>query len=413
MSNLNISSESDLIEIEIIPSHPEIDIKIEDAEKFDYENQFNLPKINGHELKGDKTGTELGLVNLENYNEYREQVNGELFQQFETLTNLNDRITQSYQELTNDIDDLSTLVGTSTQNITNLNEEIEITSSNLDALTGDVENIAGELDDKISKVEAEHLIAQIQQFKHQKVDELPEVGNESVLYLVPTEDGIYEEYIWIEDEQKYEDIGSTAIDLSGYMETSKIYDYVAEGLTNNDLTLTSTEKQNAQSFLGVTEELNKKADIVNVPVNISQLNNDSGYLTQHQSLSHLATTTSLITGLNTKANVALDNISNNIDYVNLSVKYDDGKSGYRISRNKILQQWGIGRTSTSNVGTAFNLFQPYKNQVYNIQITVKALGNYFVCANVMSNQKFMVRICDSWGTPQEVDFYWKTEGYMN
>lgn len=54
---------------------------------------------------------------------------------------------------------------------------------------------------------------------YQVVDELPESGEEAVIYLVPMEDGeepnIYEEYMWINDE--WELIGTTAVDLTNYV----------------------------------------------------------------------------------------------------------------------------------------------------------------------------------------------------
>ena len=54
------------------------------------------------------------------------------------------------------------------------------------------------------------------------VDELPEEGEPLTIYFVPAEDAsqenIYNEYMWVEDE--WELIGSTEIDLSGYMTLS-------------------------------------------------------------------------------------------------------------------------------------------------------------------------------------------------
>lgn len=61
-----------------------------------------------------------------------------------------------------------------------------------------------------------------------RVDELPEEGETKKLYLVPSEDpeteNIYDEYIWaIQEDESYdwEKIGSTEIDLSGYVPTSR------------------------------------------------------------------------------------------------------------------------------------------------------------------------------------------------
>lgn len=54
---------------------------------------------------------------------------------------------------------------------------------------------------------------------YQVVDELPESGEEAIIYLVPMDDGeepnIYEEYMWINDE--WELIGTTAADLTNYV----------------------------------------------------------------------------------------------------------------------------------------------------------------------------------------------------
>lgn len=51
------------------------------------------------------------------------------------------------------------------------------------------------------------------------VDELPETGEVGILYLVPSDDpeteNAYDEYVWVEEEEAFEMVGSTAIDLSG------------------------------------------------------------------------------------------------------------------------------------------------------------------------------------------------------
>ena len=53
------------------------------------------------------------------------------------------------------------------------------------------------------------------------VNELPEVGNPNYIYLVAKEDGespdVYDEYIWLEDEERYEKIGGVTIDLTNYV----------------------------------------------------------------------------------------------------------------------------------------------------------------------------------------------------
>lgn len=62
-------------------------------------------------------------------------------------------------------------------------------------------------------------IAGIIQFDIQVVSALPEMGQKGVIYLVPktrTVTDAHDEYIWIADQDKYEFIGSTAVDLSNY-----------------------------------------------------------------------------------------------------------------------------------------------------------------------------------------------------
>ena len=64
------------------------------------------------------------------------------------------------------------------------------------------------------------------QFK--KVTALPPQGANGIIYLVPKNEttskvgNIYEEYIWITDDTKFEKIGETDIDLSGYIKTADL-----------------------------------------------------------------------------------------------------------------------------------------------------------------------------------------------
>ena len=54
-----------------------------------------------------------------------------------------------------------------------------------------------------------------------KVDVLPETGQAGVIYLVPkagSSTDIFDEYFWFEG--KFEYMGTTAVDLSGYVKTT-------------------------------------------------------------------------------------------------------------------------------------------------------------------------------------------------
>ncbi len=53
------------------------------------------------------------------------------------------------------------------------------------------------------------------------VEELPEEGNPNYIYLVPNNDeeesNVYDEYIWLADEETYEKIGGVSIDMTNYV----------------------------------------------------------------------------------------------------------------------------------------------------------------------------------------------------
>ncbi|MFR3046197.1 MAG: hypothetical protein ACLTL6_06000 [Holdemanella porci] len=68
-------------------------------------------------------------------------------------------------------------------------------------------------------------VGNIASIKYEKVSSLPVTGSNSVIYLVAHSHGtqdIYDEYIWIADTKKFEKIGNTDIDLSGYVKKSEL-----------------------------------------------------------------------------------------------------------------------------------------------------------------------------------------------
>ena len=48
------------------------------------------------------------------------------------------------------------------------------------------------------------------------VDKLPETGEKDKIYLVPAEDGTFDEYYWVVDQNKWEILGNVRLDLSNY-----------------------------------------------------------------------------------------------------------------------------------------------------------------------------------------------------
>lgn len=68
-------------------------------------------------------------------------------------------------------------------------------------------------------------IGNITEFSAEVVEELPQTGENGVLYLVENSgsgQNVYDEYIWVASESKFEKIGTTDIDLSGYATTEAL-----------------------------------------------------------------------------------------------------------------------------------------------------------------------------------------------
>ena len=87
----------------------------------------------------------------------------------------------------------------------------------------------------VIKAYVDSAISGVTQFDYQVVSSLPATGTKGVIYLVShggSGTDIYDEYIWITSSSSYEKIGSTSVDLSGYVSN------VAYDSTNKKLTQT-------------------------------------------------------------------------------------------------------------------------------------------------------------------------------
>lgn len=109
------------------------------------------------------------------------------------------------------------------------------------------------------------------------VDELPATGEEKTIYLAPKAEGenqnAKDEYLWING--AFEKIGDTTIDLSNYALKSEI-------------PTKTSQLQNDSGFLTQHQDLSAYAKKTELPTKTSDLQNDSGFLTQHQDLSAYA-----------------------------------------------------------------------------------------------------------------------------
>lgn len=168
-------------------------------------------------------------------------------------------------------------------------------------------------------------------FNIEIVDELPDVGDPSTIYLIyDSETGSYTEYLWLAQEQIYEELGSVAdVDLGNYYNKTQVDQLLAVKANLSALATVATS--------GSYNDLTDKPFIPTVPTNVSAFNNDAGYLTEHQSLSNYynkSQTDNLLNGkvsTGTLATVATSGSYNDLtNKPDLSTKQDVLVSGVNI-----------------------------------------------------------------------------------
>lgn len=93
-----------------------------------------------------------------------------------------------------------------------------IDSAMSDSSTNAVQN-------RVIKEYVDDAIAGVTQISYEVVASLPATGESGVIYLVPnggSGSNVKDEYIWIESTSSFEKIGSTDVDLSGYVQASDL-----------------------------------------------------------------------------------------------------------------------------------------------------------------------------------------------
>ena len=124
------------------------------------------------------------------------------------------------------------------------------------------------LKDAVSQ-EIAQAVSGIKSFEAQVVDQLPESGKNGILYLVKNSgsgNNTYDEFLWVVD--KFEMLGTRQIDLSGYALKTEIPKNVSQ-LTNDS---------GFQTASNVTDALKPYAKTADVPTKVSELTNDSGFI---------------------------------------------------------------------------------------------------------------------------------------
>ena len=211
----------------------------------DYNVLINKPHINNVELKGNKSLEELGI-----------QPKG-------------DYVTED------EIPDVSNFITNTVDNLVNYYKKSET----------------------YTQSEVNNLLGQVTTINLEVVDNLPPTGEENKIYLVKRKqkadtDDVYDEYIWIKKDNKYEPIGSTSVDLSNYYNKSEADNKFALKVDIADM-LTKMEAERTYA---------KKGDIPDVSGFITETDADKKYQTKGDY--------ALKSDLTNKAdNVATENVS--------------------------------------------------------------------------------------------------------
>lgn len=187
------------------------------------------------------------------------------------------------------------------------------------------------------------------------VDELPETGSSDVIYFVPVEDpeegNYYNEYMWIDD--AWELIGTTQIDLSGYVDLASTQTITGEK-TFRDLALSASDSYDANKWYirgwGASG------------LDIGLRGENKGIKIQEGSVSPLTTNATDLGGINKWKNI-----------------YSNGKSFYYNPNTSkyafmTLDQWGNLNIGL-NVGTGdYNYFAFSNTEFYPTSSASKHLG---------------------------------------
>ena len=107
-------------------------------------------------------------------------------------------------------------------------------------------------------------------FKPLKVDKLPEVGSDRILYLLPKDgllsENLYDEYLWIDG--VYEPVGTTAVDLSNYATVDDLSTKQDMLVSSSEITDSNVDWNNFEQkgqngifvkFIGITGGLDDNA----------------------------------------------------------------------------------------------------------------------------------------------------------
>lgn len=169
-----------------------------------------------------------------------------------TIENEITGITTNINEIAQNVDKNSQDITKNTQDINNINEALEgidtelalkADKTEIPDVSGFIKNTVNDLVNYYKKTETytqkevNDLVGAIKTVSMKIVPEKPTTGETNIIYLIPSKksetENIYDEYIYVNN--KWELIGSTAIDLSNVYTKEEINTILFDYITSNDL----------------------------------------------------------------------------------------------------------------------------------------------------------------------------------
>lgn len=184
----------------------ELKEKLENS-TLDYEGLENIPTLDGTEIKGSLTKSGLGIASSTE------------------LSTVEGKADKAQTDATKGISDAAS-AQTKADSAYNKAEANETKNTEQDNRLTAIEEAGYQDAEDVADAIAE-AIKGVTQFDYEVVEELPSTGKKGTVYLVKyaegTEGDVYQEFIWIEKDKKFETLGFTnEIDLSGYVKKEDI-----------------------------------------------------------------------------------------------------------------------------------------------------------------------------------------------
>lgn len=223
-------------------------------------------------------------------------------------------------------------------------------------------------------------IAAIPQFKLTIVSELPTKGEKMTLYFVPKTGAgtdVHDEYIWIEENNKYEYVGTTAVDLTDYVKNTDYATSEKAGIAKINLAYgININNQALTIFKASDNEIKGKANLYRpiVPANLDLAVKTSVTTNTIELTDDEKTSARTWLGAVGDTDYATTN-KGGVIKISSTHGFGMGSSGVLIGRDMTLEQYNSSlATTVVSKGTLDNVLTQYSKTVLTTEADYNALA---------------------------------------